>query len=245
MAAAKRLVLITGATNGIGLELAAQLAAKGSYHVLMGARSLEKGNTALQSLESRNLAGPIDLLHLDVTVDETIERAAATVQQKFGRLDILVNNAAISAMKPPLREQMQDAFNTNATGPAVVTAAFGPLLRGSKHGPRIVNISSGAGSIVRRLDTSSPLYKLQEVQYRASKTALNMVTACQWVEYGPDIKVFAYDPGFTQSNLGPHNTAENGARLASESVMPLIDLLEGKRDEEAGQLLHNTGVYPW
>ena len=73
-----------------------------------------------------------------------------------------------------------------------------------------------------------------------------MVTACQWVEYGPlGIKVFAYDPGFTQSNLGPQNKAENGARPAAESVMPLIDVLEGKRDDEVGRFLHNTGVYPW
>ena len=233
------------ATSGIGLELAAQLAKKGSYHVLMGARSLEKGNTVLQSLKSRQLEGPIDLIHLDVTRDDTIERAAETVRREYGKLDILVNNAAISAMDPPLRQQMQDAFNTNATGPAVVTEAFGPLLQQSKNDPRIINITSGSGSINRRLDPSSALYKLQGVQYRASKTALHMVTACQWVEYGPHVKVFAYDPGFTQSNLGPFNKAENGARSAEESVMPLIDVLEGKRDHEVAQLLHNTGVYPW
>lgn len=141
---------------------------------------------------------------------------------------------------------MRDAFDTNATGPAVVTAAFAPLLRKSTTSPRIVSISSGAGSINRRLDPSSPIYKMQQVQYRASKAALHMVTACQVVEYEADgIKVFAYDPGFTQSNLGPRNKAENGARAASESVMPLIDVLEGVRDHEAGLLLHIAGVYPW
>jgi NAD(P)-dependent dehydrogenase (short-subunit alcohol dehydrogenase family) len=132
-----------------------------------------------------------------------------------------------------------------------VTEAFAPLLlQKPSVAPavprRIVNISSGAGSINRRLDPSSALYKFQGYQYRASKAALSMVTACQWVEYGPaGIKVFAYDPGFTQSNLGPHNKAENGAKTPEEAVLPLIDVLEGKRDEEAGQLLHNTGVYPW
>lgn len=74
---------------------------------------------------------------------------------------------------------------------------------------------------------------------------MHQVTACQWVKYGPDVKVFAYDPGFTVSNLGPHNNVENGARSAKESVMPLIDVLEGRRDDEAGLFLHNTGVYPW
>jgi len=219
---------------------------KGSYHVLIGSRSPEKGNAALKELQSRNLAGSVEMIQLDVTDDDTIERAAATVQRNHGKLDMLVNNAAVAAMTPPLRQQMRVAFDTNATGPAVVTSLFAPLLQKSTASPRIVNISSGVGSINRRLNPDSPTYKLQGVQYRASKTALSMVTACQWVEYEPlGIKVFAYDPGFTQSNLGPHNKAENGAKPASEAVMPLIDVLEGKRDHEAGKFLHNTGVYPW
>ncbi len=212
----------------------------------MGSRSPEKGNAALKELQSRNLAGFVEMIQLDVTDDDTIERAAATVQRNHGKLDMLVNNAAVAAMTPPLRQQMRVAFDTNATGPAVVTSLFAPLLQKSTASPRIVNISSGVGSINRRLNPDSPTYKLQGVQYRASKTALSMVTACQWVEYEPlGIKVFAYDPGFTQSNLGPHNKAESGAKPASEAVMPLIDVLEGKRDHEAGKFLHNTGVYPW
>ena len=220
--------------------------AKGSYHVLLGSRSAEKGDAVAEELQSRNLPGSVEVVPLDVTNDDTIERAVTSVQRTYGKLDILVNNAAISALKPPLRQQMRDAFDTNATGPAVVTLAFAPLLLKSTASPRIVNISSGVGSFGRRLDPSSPLYKIQEVQYRASKAALNMVTVCQWVEYSPaGVKVFAYDPGFTQSNPGPQNKAENGAKSPSEAVMPLIDVLEGKRDHEDGKFLHNTGVYPW
>ena len=212
----------------------------------MGSRSAEKGNAAVKELQSRNLPGSVEVIPLDVTNDDTIEHAASSVQRKHGKLDMLVNNAAISALNPPLRQQMRDAFDTNATGPAVVTLAFAPLLLKSTASPRIVNVSSGVGSFGRRLDSSSPMYKMQQVQYRASKAALNMVTVCQWVEYGPSgVKVFAYDPGFTQSNLGPQNKAENGAKPASEAVMPLIDVLEGKRDHEDGKFLHNTGVYPW
>ena len=223
--------------------------AKGSYHVLMGSRSPEKGTAALQELRSRNLPGSAEFVPLDVTDDETIERAARIVDRDHGKLDILVNNAGIVALTPPiLRQQMREAFDTNATGPAVVVDVFAPLLRKSTSvpPPRIVNISSGVGSINRRLDSSSQMYKVQAVQYRASKAALSMVTACQWVEYGPvGIKVFAYDPGFTQSNLGPPNKAENGAKPAAEAVGPLMDVLEGRRDDEAGLFLHNTGVYPW
>ncbi len=223
--------------------------AKGTYHVLMGCRSPDRGNAAVRELQARNLPGSAEMLLLDVTKDDAIELAATTVQRDHGKLDILVNNAGIGANTPPvppLRQQMRDAFDTNATGPAVVTNAFAPLLRKSSASPRIVNISSGAGSIARRLDPSSPIYHMQEVQYRASKAALNMVTACQWVEYAPaGIKVFAYCPGFTQSNLGPYNKAENGAKLASEAVVPLFEVLEGRRDGEAGLFLHDTGVYPW
>lgn len=220
--------------------------AKGSYHVLMGSRSVAKGNEALEQLQSRNLKGSVEMIQLDVTDDGTIERAATTVQTNYGKLDILVNNAAVVPMNPPLRQQMRESFDTNATGPAVMVDVFAPLLKKSTASPKIVNISSGIGSMNRRLNPDSPTYKIQAVQYRASKAALSMVTACQFVEYEPfGIKVFAYDPGFTQSNLGPHNKAENGAKPASEAVMPLIDVLEGKRDHEAGKFLHNTGVYPW
>ncbi|KAF7178919.1 hypothetical protein CNMCM7691_007743 [Aspergillus felis] len=232
MAATKTIVLITGANSGIGFELAAQLAAKDSYHVLMGVRSMQKGNAALARLQCRNLPGTPELLHLDVTDDETIHRAAETVGKTHGKLDILVNNAAIVATAPTLRRKLQEEFDTNAAGPAVVTESFAPLLKKSTSSPRIINISSGAGSIARRLDPSSALYKIPGLQYRVSKAALHMITACQWVEYGPAIKVFAYDPGFTQSNLSERNTAENGARPAAESVRPLIDVLEGKRDDE-------------
>ncbi|GIC88877.1 uncharacterized protein Aud_005279 [Aspergillus udagawae] len=245
MAAPKTIVLITGANSGIGFELAAQLTAKDSYHVLMGVRSMQKGNAALARLQSRNLPGTPELLHLDVTDDETIHRAAERVEKLHGKLDILVNNAAIVATTTSLRRQLREEFDTNATGPAVVTESFAPLLKKSTGSPRIINISSGAGSIARRLDPSSVLYKVPGLQYRVGKAALHMITACQWVEYGPAIKVFAYDPGFTQSNLSDRNTAENGAKPAAEAVRPLIDVLEGKRDDEVGQLLHNTGVYPW
>ncbi|KAL3481561.1 putative short-chain dehydrogenase [Aspergillus californicus] len=252
MAASRTLVLVTGATSGIGFELAAQLLAKGHYQVLLGARSPTKGRAAVENLRARNLPGSgfIEMLHLDITDDTTIKAAAQHVQEAYGHLDILVNNAAVGGMidPPQLREQMRLAFDTNATGPAVVTSVFGPLLLRSTASTarRIINITSGAGSITRRLDPSSAIYHVQQVQYRASKAALHMVTACQVVEFEPHgVKVFLYDPGFTQSNLGPHNTAAKGARAVEDSVGPLMDVLEGKRDLESGRILHNEGVYPW
>lgn len=199
-----------------------------------------------------------------MTSDATITAAAAHVRRVHSHLDILVNNAGTAALDghdastpAGLRAQLRESFDVNATGPAVVTAAFADLLLADNpQDPspplprRIVNISSGAGSITRRLDPSSPIYALQVPQYRASKAALNMVTACQHVEFGAGakgVKVHAYDPGFTVSNLGPPNRAENsGARPAAESVAPLVELMEGSRDGgDEGLFLHNTGAYPW
>lgn len=106
------------------------------------------------------------------------------------------------------------------------------------------------------------MYQINAVQYCASKVALNMMTTCLYVEYGLGVeqidgekpiegeeqklmKVFAYDPGFTQSNLGPHNKKEFGARSAEDTVKSIMEVVDGKRDADAGKFIHNTGEYPW
>lgn len=106
------------ANGGVGFELAAQLLAKGTYHVLLGARSAEKGNTAVKDLESRNLPGSVSFAHIDVTDDSTLEAAAKKVETEYGCLDVLVNNAAIGGIgiEDP-REQMLRCYDTNAVGP--------------------------------------------------------------------------------------------------------------------------------
>jgi NAD(P)-dependent dehydrogenase (short-subunit alcohol dehydrogenase family) len=167
------------------------------------------------------------------------------VEKTHGRLDILVNNAAVALPTGTDREQLRLAFDTNATGPWVLTKTLLPLLQKSS-GARIINISSGVGSIGRKLDPTSPMHKFSGVQYRASKTALNMISAVQYVEYGElGIKVSLYDPGFTVSNLSENNRAEKGARSAEKTVESLMEVVEGNRDDEAPAFLHNTGTYVW
>ncbi|KAF2845034.1 NAD(P)-binding protein [Plenodomus tracheiphilus IPT5] len=257
----KEIALVTGANSGIGFEIAHQLLAKGTYHVLLASRTTSKGNAALEDLQSRKLPGSIELIHLDVQSDEHISAAVTSVTQKHGKLDLLVNNAAVAIPDGMTeRERLQAAFNVNATGPYLLTKALIPLLRQSDN-PRIVNISSGAGSIGRRLFPESPMYKIQAPEYRASKTAFNMITACLYVEHGLGVeqvdgdksgelkgqkmKVFCYDPGFTVSNLGPHNKKEYGARDAKDTVLSIMAVIDGKRDDEAGKFIHNSGEYPW
>jgi NAD(P)-dependent dehydrogenase (short-subunit alcohol dehydrogenase family) len=240
------------------------LLARGTYHVFLSARSSEKGNAALQDLQSRKLPGSIEFLPLDVQSDDHITTAASHITKLYGKLDILVNNAAVAMMSGGTeRERLQNSFDINATGPYLLTKALIPLLRMSDN-PRIINISSGTGSLGRRLFPESPMYKIQAIPYRASKVAFNMITACLYVEYGlgieqidgekaeeaegskkKNMKVFAYDPGFTISNLGPHNKAEFGARTAEDTVKSIMDVVDGKRDEETGKFIHNSGEYPW
>ncbi|KAF1928337.1 NAD(P)-binding protein [Didymella exigua CBS 183.55] len=250
-ALAKEIVLVTGANSGIGFELARQLLAKGTYHVLLSVRSTQRGTDALKDLESRNLPGSIEFLPLDLQDDATIAQAATYVTTTHGHLDILVNNAATASFASADRAAFKDSFDTNATGPYLLSKALIDLLQKSQN-PRIINVSSGAGSIGRRLTPASPMYKIQAEPYRTSKVAMNMLTMCLHVEYGLNygddgkgVKVFAHDPGFTVSNLSAANTKEQGARAAEESVKSLMDVVEGKRDDRVGRFIHNSGEYPW
>jgi NAD(P)-dependent dehydrogenase (short-subunit alcohol dehydrogenase family) len=245
---------IIKANGGIGFELVRQLLAKGTYHVLLGARSSQKGIAALQELEAHGLPGTVEFVPLDLQDDDTIAGVTESITQTHGKLDLLVNNAAIAFLAGKEREQLRAAFDTNATGPYLLTEAVAPLLRKSAN-PRIINVSSGVGSLTRRLNPDSPTYKQQSVSYRASKAALNMITACQYVEYGlgfqapgaasGGVKVFAFCPGFTVSNLSEMNKKENGAKSTEESANNLMDIIEGKRDADVGKFVHGDGVYPW
>jgi len=184
------------------------------------------------------------LVQLDVTDDDTIVRAAATI----GALDLLVNNAGIAYTGPRSRSSMHASFDTNVVGPMRVAEAFAPLLAQSTspYGPRIVNISSRAGSISTRLDESNMIYDMPFVEYRVSKTAQNMLSVCMVWEYGKlGIRTFVFCPGRTESGLSPMARRENGAKPVAEGARPIVDIIEGKRDGEEGLFLVEGGVASW
>lgn len=218
-----------------------------SRHVLLGSRSVEKGEKAVKELQSMNQPGTVELLQVDVSSFDSVTKAAESVTKSHGKLDGLVNNAGVAFLGDiPLHEQMDICFRTNAIGAQIVGDAFESLLEKSTGTPRIVNVSSGAGSIGRRLEPTSAIYKQSAIHYRASKAAMNMVSANQDCMLGDKgFKVFAYCPGFCVSNLSDMNKAENGAKPSSEGAKPIIDILEGRRDEEHGKFLHGEGQYPW
>ena len=241
----KSIILITGANAGIGFELASQLLADKTKHVIIGSRSLEKGSAALQTLRSRNQPGTVDLVQLNIDQRASIEAAAKKLQQDYGRIDALVNNAGIgSDTSKPVEDQMLAAFRTNAIGPYLMSDAFKPLLKNSITTPRIINVSSGAASIAGRL-TMGRQGPLRNMPYCASKTALGMVMAFQATE--PEIetlKAFCYCPGFTASTLGPSNTVEKGAKPTSVGAKPMVGILNGARDEESGGFLIGPEMGP-
>jgi NAD(P)-dependent dehydrogenase (short-subunit alcohol dehydrogenase family) len=221
--------------------------AKGPYHIFIGARSLSKGKAAVEQLQSNNYPGTCELVQLDQTDDASIAAAAKQIETTHGHLDVLINNAAI-ASEEITRENMASNFNTNVTSVYFVTQAFRALLLASpKPVVRIINVSTGMGSVSLKLDHSSWVSKISALPYRASKAALHMVSAELVYEFKDDtkVKIFTVCPGFTVSNLGPQNNEAHGAKPTDEAVRPLIKIVEGERDEEARKFIHADGQYEW
>ncbi|KAF2970689.1 hypothetical protein GQX73_g2919 [Xylaria multiplex] len=234
------------ANSGIGFEVANQLLADGSFHVLLGARSIEKGQAALVELQSRNLPGTVDLVRLDVADENSVAAAAKLVEEKHGRLDALVNNAAIAGSDGTIAQQMIECFRVSAVGAQLMGDYFAPLLKKSGGTPRIVNVTSGAGSITNRMDPNGYGNEFQVIPYRVSKTAMNMVFACQHRGFESDgFKVFLYGPGPTVSNLTPGNSGHQ-MKPTSVGAAPIVEMVQGKRDADAGTYIeYGKGVFPW
>ena len=196
MPPAERIAIVTGANRGIGLEVMRQLAHKG-ITVILGSRDLQKGERAAAQLSDAGLQ--VLPRQLDVTDPESMTRLAAQVEQEYGQLDILVNNAGIlyDTWQQPSTvnfDTVQEAIDTNTLGPWRMCKAFVPLLRRSQHG-RIVNVSSGAGSIVS-MDNSTPAYSV-------SKAALNAFTRSLAAELrSAGILVNAVCPGWVATDMG-------------------------------------------
>ena len=217
--------LVTGANKGIGLQIAKDLAAHG-FTALVGSRNLENGEAAAKSIGAAAHA-----VQLDVTDQASIAAAAERIRNEFGRLDVLVNNAAISHTGKPgttLEELMKSnrasvasldevraVYETNVFGVLAVTQAVLPLLREAPAG-RIVNVSSGVGSLTLNSDPTFPYRAGFGVGYAASKTALNAITLSFAIELEPtNVKVNAASPGFTATalnNFEGTDTVEQGAR---------------------------------
>jgi NAD(P)-dependent dehydrogenase (short-subunit alcohol dehydrogenase family) len=206
MANAKKIALITGANKGLGLEMARQLGQAG-VTVVMAARDPEKGEAAAAKLRADGLDA--QFLKLDVTNKQDHAAAAGFLDKKFGRLDILINNAGIAAEefgagKPSTTtdELIHRTFETNFFAPVALTRVLLPLLKKSDAG-RIVNMSSILGSQTLHADPSSPIYEFKSLSYDASKAALNSFTIHLAHELkDTKIKVNSAHPGWVKTDMG-------------------------------------------
>ena len=218
--------LITGANKGIGFEIAAQLGSQG-YRLLIGARDQDRGEAATAELRAKGFDARY--VRIDLNDPSTITRAAADIETQEGRLDLLVNNAGITSAgdgSPGVAnlDAVRRTFETNFFGTLAVTQAMLPLLKRSASA-RIVNLSSGLGSLTEIGDPNSEFGAFRFIGYGASKAALNMLTvqlAAELKDSG--IKVNSADPGYTATDLNAHRgyqtTAEGAAAAVRLALLP-------------------------
>ncbi|MFC7761815.1 SDR family NAD(P)-dependent oxidoreductase [Catellatospora bangladeshensis] len=235
-AASPRIVVVTGANRGIGREVVRQLYARGDT-VVLGSRDHTKGAQAAEEITAGQDGGQLLALHMDVTDPAVLRSAAATVGERFGRVDVLVNNAAIlydtwqSAVTADL-DTVRAALETNLLGAWQTTLALLPLLRVGQR-PRIVNVSSEAGSL-ETMGTGAPAYAV-------SKTALNALTRQLAVELSTSgILVNAVCPGWIATDMGGP-----GGRPVAEGAASVLWAADLPENGPTGGFFRHGVPLPW
>ena len=241
--------LITGANKSIGFETARQLLENG-YHVYLGSRDQQRGQLAVDQLKSDGFEH-VEALEIDVDNEDSILSARDIVSQKTNSLDVLINNAGISGDMPQAAintdiSVYRQVFETNVFGAVSVTQAFLGLLRNAPE-PRIVNVTSGLGSLTLHNDPSWKYYNVKPVVYTASKAALNAFTIVLAHDLrDTSFKVNAVDPGYTATDFnhhsGPGTVPDAAARVVKAALLD--------SDGPTGQFFSDdnspeTGISPW
>ncbi|WP_027169733.1 SDR family NAD(P)-dependent oxidoreductase [Mesorhizobium sp. WSM3224] len=226
-----KVALVTGGNRGIGLETARQLAELG-FTVLIGARDFAKGEAA-----AKKFGGKVEAIALDVAAPEAAVQAAAQVERRFGRLEILVNNAAIHydpsarALKPDWTV-IREAFETNVFGSWRVAVAFAPLLGASGHG-RLVNVSSEGGSLAS-MGAGAPAYS-------TSKATLNALTRILAAELrGSGVLVNSICPGWVATDMGGP-----GGRPVAQGAAGIVWAATLSDDGPTGGFFRDGKKLPW
>jgi NAD(P)-dependent dehydrogenase (short-subunit alcohol dehydrogenase family) len=240
----KTIALVTGANKGIGLEICRQLAQKG-FHVLLGSRDQARGQEAAAAL-ARDGA-EVEPMVIDLAAPATFEKARKLIEERFGRLDVLINNAGIGEPEDFQRtaenvsiETLRRTFETNFFGLVDLTQRLLPLLRRSEH-PRIVNQSSILGSLTEHSDPNSVIGDVHALAYDASKTAVNAFTVhLAKILRGSSIKVNSAHPGSVKTDMNPMGdlSLEDGARTA-------VTLAILGDDGPSGGFFHDGKTLPW
>ncbi len=241
----KKIALVTGANKGIGFETVRQLAAK-DVTVLLAARDEKRGVEAVNKLKGEGL--DVQFLQLDVNDTTSQDNAAKFIADKFGKLDILINNAGVAqdfqvpASQGTL-EQWRSTFETNVFNLVSLTQKLLPLVKKSDAG-RIVNLTSILGSLALHSDPKSPIAGSSSSgsAYNASKSALNMFTVNLANELkGTTVKVNAAHPGWVKTDMGGEAApleVEDGAKTS-------VQLATLPNDGPTGGYFHLGQTLPW
>lgn len=243
----KKIALITGANRGIGFETARQLGAQG-IKVLVGARSAEKGREAEGKLKTEGL--DVEFIQLDVDDAATHETARQYIEETYGKLDILINNAGIyidesengapvQASKTSL-DVFRKTFETNFFNIIALTQTLVPLVKKSDAG-RIVFLSSGLGSLTLHSDPNSAIYNWKTPAYNISKTALNGYAVHLAYELrDTPIKVNAAHPGSVVTDMNA-----NGEIPVEEGAKTSVSLATLSADGYTGKFIYLGEELPW
>jgi NAD(P)-dependent dehydrogenase (short-subunit alcohol dehydrogenase family) len=238
----KKVALVTGANRGIGLAIAKSLSSKThGFHVILGSRNIKTGLAVTSSLKSQGYS--VEPIALDLSNDTSIQEAIAFVTSKFGKLDILINNAGISSDNDDalsLRDRFETTYNVNVFGAAIITEAFVPLLSNSP-APRVVFVSSNLGSLALKANLDSGMSGIPVPIYRSSKAAMNMLMSHYAGLYkAKGWKINACHPGFTSTGLtgGRGGSVEDATRNA-------VRLATLGKDGETGTFSEWEGALPW
>lgn len=220
MSTTKKIALVTGANKGIGFEIAKQLAMAG-VSVYIGARDESRGIAAEKKLSAQGL--DVKALNIDLNALKTVDEAVTLLIKEHGHLDILVNNAGVMSTEDGSPQTtdlnvVKNTFETNFFSALYVTQKFLPLLKLAP-AARIVNISSGLGSLALNQDPHWEYASAKLIGYNASKAALNMLTVqLAWELKDTQIKVNSANPNFTNTELLPDTSGgrpvEDGAKVA-------------------------------
>ncbi|KAI0867664.1 hypothetical protein GGS24DRAFT_484908 [Hypoxylon argillaceum] len=273
MAAAKRILLITGGNTGLGLEaIKALCQSPKPYKIIMGCRTISKGENAIAELKKQypQTASSLSTLQVDLESDKSLSQAVEEVTSKHGRLDVLINNGGASfdnemaAGRMSMRDGFNASWNINVTGTHILTTLAVPLLLKSSD-PRLIFIASGTSTLTETESFATPtlarintppaagwpkqIVGLNTTSYRSSKTGLNMLMR-EWRRtlLNDGVKVWAVSPGFLATGLGgdgAEKLKKMGALDPSIGGHFLKDVVEGKRDQDEGKVIRRDMIQPW
>jgi NAD(P)-dependent dehydrogenase (short-subunit alcohol dehydrogenase family) len=246
----KPIVLISGGNAGIGLAVATQLAKDHGYHVIIGSRNEAAGNEVATALEADGFAA--SSVQLDLTSDKSIEAAVSWIEQNFGVLDVLINNAGVlldglaertgSNEHLSTRELFSQTFNTNVIGTACLTEACLPLLRKSELA-RLVFVSSRMGSLSESTNKETPYYSTDYKAYDSSKAAVNML-ALNYARILEDTnaQVNAVCPGLVQTKLTNYHAWGTTTDLGAQRI---VQLATAEKGGPTATFSDRDGSVPW